>query len=544
MNNVFKSMTEAARNIFSADPAPRTPADVEGRYANFNGPFLPPGQPPAAMYPKVTPRSWSYLPGVNLNVLPRAEDPRIPTFEALRAAYQNFSPLRPFTTFRSQQILAMDWQLKEKEGSGFHEPSDKAMADIRSLLETPDPKNNLDFEQWVRMLLEEVYVTDALSIFPVKGRNGKIVAWRIIDGSSIRPLLDYEGNMPTPPDAAFMQFIYGSRFTTLTSDELFYRPFRPRAWTAYGASRVENVLMTAVLYQLHENFAKDYFTVGNIPEAVALQDSKVGAMMPDKFHLEWQNLIDQVAGVNTQRRRIHMMPPQVRDVKTLKEFAWSKELPEFLCRVMMIEFGVPIYLIASQSNRSTAKEMNEALYQAPLRSDTMSLKRVMDKLLIRSGYPETEVVPSPQFQYDEDDVKGVVLAATPFADGTRIMEIREARQKIGLSQDTELAGGEEENPESGEEGEEPGDGEAPPKVAKFPAPAPAEPKEDVIKALGQTKEGKLKRRAFIGEGQKKRVALAKNFEQNVLKKLRRQQAAIEQEAMKKARERGKRVVVG
>ena len=401
-----------------------------------------------------------------------------------------------------------------------------------------------------------------------------------VDGQTIKPLLDYaKGGIPAPPMPAYIQYIKGSAFKAFRSDQILYRPFRPRSWCIYGQSRVENILSTVALYQMHENWASDYFTQGNIPEVLYLLDSTTTKEWTPAKLKEWQEALDKIHGDNVSRRRVHIAPPMVKDAKVLKDFKFDRSLPDWLVRLVCIEFGVPSYLFTSETNRSTAKEMNEALYDTPLRMDLMSMKRLYDEIIATCGMPEMEFEWSKEYDYDMESVAGIVALTTPSpVDGKRVMEIPEGRAQIGLDADAgadqESAVGQDE-PEGGDGADtgstsQPGSATAPsaaPTSSSGSAAAPqksagsggariltmpqaAQPEAgrvvSTITAKSKTApqiNGKRGKR-FAGRGAADRARLASGFAPVILKRLRQQQAEIVKKAVERARSRGKKVEEG
>ena len=69
------------------------------------------------------------------------------------------------------------------------------------------------------MLLEEVLVTDALAIWPVKDDTRITRALRILDGDFIKPLWDEQGWRPNAPNPGYQQSRKGMPALNMTSGE-------------------------------------------------------------------------------------------------------------------------------------------------------------------------------------------------------------------------------------------------------------------------------------------------------------------------------------
>jgi hypothetical protein len=59
------------------------------------------------------------------------------------------------------------------------------------------------------MLLEEMLVIDAATLYPRYNRGGSLYALDIIDGATIQPLIGEDGRAPEPPDPAYQQILKG-----------------------------------------------------------------------------------------------------------------------------------------------------------------------------------------------------------------------------------------------------------------------------------------------------------------------------------------------
>jgi hypothetical protein len=456
--------------------------------------------------------------------------------------------LRVATTHRTQAILSLSWSVKTRKGSGSR--ANSHVEEFRRLLDRPDPQNGYNFEGWLRSVLEEVYVTDALTIYPVRNRVGRVVAFMQVDGQTIKPLIDYaRGGIPAPPAAAYVQYIKGTSYTAFTSEQLLYRPFRPRVWCVYGQSRVENVLSNVLLYQLHENWVGDYFQQGNIPEAALILDpAQTDLNNADKFD-KWQKLLDLQSGQNVGRRRLHMMPGFVKAVQQLKAFTFDENLPSWLVRILCVEYGMPSYVFVSETNRATAKEVNKTLSETPHRAELMSIKRLFDELASFSGYPELEFNWSKDMDYSEESVKGIIALSTPFPDGTPgIMNRDEARAYLGLEPDDEGAGdlsdtdddtvqASEGNPavesDTGDEADtdQKPDDESDQKILRFDAKSAA----PAPRAAGKTG------RKFQKPGAGEKARIASGMAGTIFKRLRRNQSEIMKAAVERAKHRQKKV---
>ena len=94
------------------------------------------------------------------------------------------------------------------------------------------------------MLLEDMLVIDAATLYPRYTRGGSLYSLDIIDGATIKPLIGEDGRSPEPPDPAYQQILHGVSAADFSADELLYLPRNVRAHRLYGMSPVEQIALT------------------------------------------------------------------------------------------------------------------------------------------------------------------------------------------------------------------------------------------------------------------------------------------------------------
>ena len=317
-----------------------TPLPRNNTYSNV--PFAP-GLPliPSALNPVNTdtgrpdPRRWEYQVAQNINV----NDTRLIPFKTLRAAADQIDILRRCIEVRKAKLTGLDWDIvlsesaSEKiiaESGGNHlramaEAREKfapEIARMRSFWETPDPQNGLAFVDWLSMAIEEIDVLDAWAIWPQMTVGGEIRGLQILDGSTIKPLIDDRGMRPMPEyGPAFQQILYGfprSEFSATiddeaadgeyTSDELAYFVRNRRSNTVYGLGPVERSLPLADIYLRRQQWIRSEFTDGTMPKSyLELPESAV--MSPDQIRAYENIYNDDLSGQTGQRNRLRILVP-------------------------------------------------------------------------------------------------------------------------------------------------------------------------------------------------------------------------------------------
>src|ERR1700722_4031427 len=199
-----------------------------------------PLQPLAPMAPpEVTGRQWDYPFGANLNYILRSDD--AVSFGELRALADALPLLRAVIETRKDQIAAQSYAIRARNREDSS-ASSQAIDQVTRFFARPDRRRS--FADWLRMLLEEMLVIDAATIYPRYNRGGSVYALDIIDGATIKPLIGEDGRAPEPPDPAYQRIIKRTPAAGLTAVELLYLPRSLRTHRMYGMSPVEQIALT------------------------------------------------------------------------------------------------------------------------------------------------------------------------------------------------------------------------------------------------------------------------------------------------------------
>jgi hypothetical protein len=173
---------------------------------------------------------------------------------------------------------------------------------------------------------EETLVIDALAIYPQPTVGGDLYGFQILDGSTIKPLIDDRGMRPQPPAAAFQQILYGfprSEFSAteedpkadgeFSSDNLAYLIRNRRTTTVYGFSPVERALPLADIYLRRQQWIRAEYTDGVLPDLMFTTDADWGTN--PELLLAYENIMnDQLAGDTNQRKRARLLPTGLEPV--------------------------------------------------------------------------------------------------------------------------------------------------------------------------------------------------------------------------------------
>src|ERR1700722_5058565 len=228
-------------------------------------PWFGPLQPLAPLRPPQGKRRQGDDPfGLNLNYIPRAEDGV--SFAELRGLADALPLLRAVIETRKDQIAAQSYAIRSRN----HEDSSassQAIDQVTRFFTRPDRRHS--FADWLRMLLEEMLVIDAATVYPRYNRGGSLYALDIIDGATIKPLIGEDGRAPEPPDPAYQQILKGIPAVDFSAVELLYLPRNLRAHRLYGMSPVEQIALTVNIALRRDASTLDYYRTGSSPDAFA-----------------------------------------------------------------------------------------------------------------------------------------------------------------------------------------------------------------------------------------------------------------------------------
>jgi hypothetical protein len=335
----LNALNQIAQNYGNSTPLPRNPwlAAV---------PFGP-GTPitPGAINPvredgRPDPRRYEYQVAQNINVT----ETRLVPFKTLRASADQIDILRRCIEVIKNKVTGLDWDIvlgtdaSEKISATSGGDHVRAMAKAREkytdeinrmrvFWENPDRANGLTFSDWLMIALEEILVIDAWAIWPQRSVGGDLYGLQILDGSTIKPLLDDRGMRPMAPNAAFQQILYGfprAEFTAndddpsadgeFTADDLQYLVRNRRTTSVYGFSPTERALPLADIYLRRQQWIRAEYTDGVLPELMFTTDENWGTN-PDLLRAYENIFNDDLAGQTQQRKRLRLLPAGMTPVQ-------------------------------------------------------------------------------------------------------------------------------------------------------------------------------------------------------------------------------------
>lgn len=367
-----------------------------------------PLNPPAPVVPQgqqegVVGRQFDYPVGINLRYQPRAGE--AVSFTQMRALADNCDILRLVIETRKDQMAKMKFSIKPIDEK---KKADNRCKEVEEFFRLPDGEN--DWNSWLRQLLEEMLVTDAATIYPWMLNGGAPYRFELMDGATIKRVLDVRGRTPAPPQPAYQQVLKGMPATEYTLDELVYAPRNKRVHKIYGYSPVEQVIMTVNIALRRALHQLQYYTEGSTPDLLFQVPPDWNMNQIKEFNDWWQ---DSLAGNTAARRKAQFVPSGVTPVNT-KELLLKDPMDEWLARIICYAFSVSAQPFIKENNRSTAETAAKAALEEGLTPVMLWVKGIMDLLIwkyfgfrdLEFAWNEEEAVDSnTQSQIDDRNLK-------------------------------------------------------------------------------------------------------------------------------------------
>jgi HK97 family phage portal protein len=341
-----------------------------------------PGIPLAPPQPERT-RVFDFPVGINTITAPRAYEPV--SFTELRALADAHDLTRLAIETRKDQIEKLDWAIKSKNARRPTADAHSRAERLAQFWRRPDGER--PFATWLRALLEDLLVLDAPALEIRRNRAGELIGLDVVDGATIKLLIDDTGRRPRPPAPAYEQMIHGLPWRLLTADELLYFPRNPRPHKLYGLSPVEQIVMTVNIALRRQAMQLHHFTEGNVPPGLL--------NAPEGWNVEqirqFQEWFDSVLAGNTASRSRLVWGPAGTKYQPFKEAPYKDEFDEWLARIVCFAFSLPPTPLIHQMNRATAEQAQEAALAEGLAPLMGWVKRLADHVIQdRMGHPDLE----------------------------------------------------------------------------------------------------------------------------------------------------------
>lgn len=300
---------------------------VKGEAVQF-GPGAPPI--PQPLDASNQPRAFQYRPYWNYPTQPGESRPL--DLGTLRQLADTYDILRKAIEVRKDEIAGLKFDViaretDRKRARQVIESQQDKIVEIRAFFDKPDRRTT--FQSWLRMLLEDYFVVDAVTIWKWRRLDGSLYGLRLLDGSTIKPLLDIQGERPLPPDPAYEQYLFGIVRDSFTTEEMIYAPKNRRVHRVYGFSPVEQFLTHINLALRFQRFTTDFFTDGTLPEGVATAPADWTSQQIEEFNEYWDRML---AGDSRALHKLHFVPEGFK-FELLKPWSFDDRFARWLVGV-------------------------------------------------------------------------------------------------------------------------------------------------------------------------------------------------------------------
>lgn len=340
------------------------------------------GEPLAPVAQQAEGRRFDYEPFYNVGHSKPREREAI-GFAQLRALADNYDVLRLVIEKRKDQMECLKWTIQKRDiastASNESQRKDRKVDEAIAFFQSPDKEHT--WSDWLRILLEDLLVIDAPCIYPRKTLGGDLYALEVIDGATIKRVLDNTGRLPLPPETAYQQILHGMAAVDYTADELVYRSRNNRSYKVYGYSPVEQIIMTVNIALKRQIHALEYYTAGSVPDALVGVPEAWSADEIRRFQEYWDLLL---SGETAERRKMRFVPGELsRNFKETKQPPLKDVYDEWLARVVCFAFSVEPTPFVAQVNRSVAETSREQSLSDGMSSLKNWVKALIDDVLAR-----------------------------------------------------------------------------------------------------------------------------------------------------------------
>ena len=348
-----------------------------------------PGNPITPMLPTqdVAGRRWDYPVASNISTQVRQYEGV--SHEMLRNLADGCNQVRLAIETRKDQMAKLTFKvLPRMQGHQVvRSKGDSRGQEVEDFFRKPDRKTPWD--SWQRQIVEEVMVTDAPSIYIQRTLDGRPYALDLVDGATIRPLIDESGRQPVAPAPAYQQVLKGVPAINYTVDELIYAPRNLRVNKLYGYSPTEQIIMTINIALRREVAKLSLYTQGNIPDAII---GVPKTWTPDQISA-FQEYWDSMTADQQSRRKAKFVPGEMTFQQTRPNEIMMDPADEWLARVVCYAFSLPPLPFVKQQNRATAATALETALEEGLLPLMTWFKTVLDHIVQSVfGYDDLEIV--------------------------------------------------------------------------------------------------------------------------------------------------------
>ncbi len=331
----------------------------------------------------VEPKSAFIDPTNVLEFLGTKTKPSQISFSVLRNMAIRAKPVTAIINTRLNQVARFARRPSYDGDTGFKivlkdpdkEPSEKELKRAKEIEEAvlntgfiPNRKRKDNFNMFLRKLVRDSLILDAMVFENVYSRKGDLVEWWAVDGATIEMVIDMaipninsdimdyfrttvyqpvtrkgrmdEGNL------AYVQRIDNQVVAEYTEDELAYAIRNPRTdvmINLYGLSELEMLVETVTNILNAESYNSGYFSQSNLPQGILEIVGKYEDEHLEAFKRAWEALVSGSVGKwkvpimaleEGQGLKFH---PFKKDNKEMEFAKWLEFLTSIACAIYQID---------------------------------------------------------------------------------------------------------------------------------------------------------------------------------------------------------------
>jgi hypothetical protein len=384
-------------------------------------------------------RQYQYQPGANIIWTP-GSDTGSAGFWILREVADSWDMLRIVIETVKDRLCEgeLEFRLIPQEGESQTDlkartSEDGRIEQLKTFWKSPDGRH--PFEIWLRMLVEDMLVLDAMAIYLERDTKGRLAAAVPVDGGTINRMLTDQGFTAPPPSIAYQQVLYGLPAIDLTTDDMIYTMRNERTHRRYGFGPCEQMLSIIAVGLGKQQWDTKLWQEGNIPEALCFLPPD----LPIDKVTEIQGWYDSILSGNLgKRRRLTFLPgygsardqafrPNIifpKDPATMMKTPYDEWQFQAICYGM----GTTPQAMLRMMNRATAKSSAETAEEEGLLPKRRTILNVINKIIQEvMGFKDIE---ADYGQPQDPDVEKAMTVATGYAKAG-VVTINEIRVELG-----------------------------------------------------------------------------------------------------------------
>ena len=361
--------------------------------------WMSPLQPLEPMAPpEVKGRQFDYQVGLNTRYIPRSTE--LVGFAKLRALAENCGILRTVIERQKDLIEAFDWQIKPREETPGKRPAETKykgeIEKITAFMRKPDQA--FDWSQWLRAVLEDLFVIDAVTLYRRPTFDGSGL-WGLerIAGDTITVLVDAGGRTPQAPSPAYQQALKGIPASDFTTEELIYYPRSPRNNRLYGNPPVQQIIREVETAIERVRSQKAFFSEGNLVDGMFSGPKEWSIDQIKAWQSYWD---DQFLG-NVENRRHGIWVPNGTTFEAIKPPPLKDDFDEWLARIICFAFSTSPQPFIKQVSRGNQESQQQVAEDGGIASYMQFIKRLVDKVIAEDfNAPQLEFSWSTDKEFD------------------------------------------------------------------------------------------------------------------------------------------------